>query len=189
MHQSSDQLKTNLETIIRERRSVKERFYNDKTVTEETVKRLLDSAIWAPTHGLRQPWRFVFVGADKKANFAKKVSRTYPEHMQENREEYLNKPNAILVVIMEEPEIRKQWDENYGATAAMIQNFWLLAWENQLGVVWKTNPHIYDPKVKEILNVGDHEKIVGFIHLGYFDELPVKNDRIPVVEKFETYQG
>jgi len=189
MNQAINRKETELVKIIRERRAIKEAFYNDQVVEEKTVKKLLDSAIWAPTHGMRQPWRFIFVGADKKAEFAKKVSMTYPEHMQANREEYLNKPSAILVVIMEEPEAQKQWDENYGATAAMIQNFWLLAWEQQLGVVWKTNPHIYDPEVKEILNVSDNEKIVGFVHLGYFDELPESKERIPVVEKFETYNG
>src|SRR5690625_2807363 len=119
MDQTIHKKETNLETIIRERRAIKEGFYNDKMVEEETVKKLLDSAIWAPTHGMRQTWRFIFVGADKKATFAKKVSLTYPEHMQANREEYLNKPSAILVIIMEEPEAQKQWDENYGATAAM----------------------------------------------------------------------
>ena len=109
--------------------------------------------------------------------------------MQQNREEYLNEPNAILVVIMEEPEKQKQWKENYGAVSSMIQNFWLLAWEKDLGVVWKTNPHIYDPKVKEILNVRENEKIVGFIHLGYFDKKPIKKDRISLDEKFTTYKG
>src|SRR5699024_8543655 len=113
----------------------------------------------------------------------------YTPDMQQNREEYLNEPNAILVVIMEEPEKQKQWEENYGAVSSLIQNFWLLAWEQDLGVVWKTNPHIYDPKVKEILNVRENEKIVDCIHLGYFSELPERKDRISVVEKFETYQG
>ncbi len=58
----------------------------------------------------------------------------------------------------------------------MIQNFWLLAWEHKLGVVWKTNPHIYDPNVKDILNIGEDEKIVGFLHLGYFDQAPAKKN-------------
>lgn len=165
-----------LARIIRERRAVK-KGYNNKEVTEETVRELLDDAIWAPTHGMRQPWRFIFVGADQKENFAKQVAATYPEERQQNREEYLNEPNAFLIVVMEEPEIQKQWEENFGAVATMIQNFWLLAWEKQLGVVWKTNPHIYDPKVKEILNVSDNEKIAGFVHLGYFDKKPIKKDR------------
>src|SRR5699024_551207 len=180
--------KTDLSHIIRERRAVK-KGYNDKEVTEEAVLELLEDAIWAPTHGMRQPWRFIFVGADQKADFAKKVASTYPEERQEKREAYLNEPSAYLVVVMEEPEKQKQWDENYGATAAMIQNFWLLAWEKQLGVVWRTNPHIYEQKTNDILGVGDNEKIVGFLHLGYFDEKPIVKDRIPAVEKFERYKG
>ncbi|SEQ74101.1 Nitroreductase [Virgibacillus subterraneus] len=179
---------TALATIIRERRAVK-KGYNDKPVTEETVMNLLDDATWAPTHGNRQPWRFIFVGPEQKEAFAEKVAATYPEEKQENRREYLNEPNAFLIVVMDVPDNQKQWDENFGATASMIQNFWLLAWEQQLGVVWKTNPHIYDPKVKEILDVGEDEKIVGFIHLGYFDEKPIKKGRVPVSEKFSTFKG
>ncbi|RLL42051.1 nitroreductase [Oceanobacillus piezotolerans] len=175
-----------LTKVIKERRAIK-KGYTDKEVKEETVRELLEPAIWAPTHGIRQPWRFIFVGQDRLPDFAKKVASTYPEGRRENRENYLNEPNAILVVLMEESEIPKQWEENYGATAAMIQNFWLLAWEKDLGVVWKTNPHIYDQKVKEIIQAGENEKIVGFIHLGYFDEVPAKKDRISVQDKFTVY--
>lgn len=176
-----------LAKIIRERRAIK-KGYNDKKVTEETVRKLLNDARWAPTHGMRQPWRFIFVGEEELPVFAKRVAATYPEKMQENRENYLNEPNAILVAIMEVPELEKQWDENFGAIATMIQNFWLLAWEQQLGVVWKTNPHIYDEKVKNILGVGDREKIVGFIHLGYFDEKPAPKERLSLDGKFSRFQ-
>lgn len=179
---------SHLAKIIRERRAVKGH-YNNSEVSEETVRKLLDDAIWAPTHGMRQPWRFIFVGADKLSSFAKNVAATYSEDLQQNREDYLNEPNAILVVIMEKPDVNKLWEENYGATAAMIQNFWLLAWEQQLGVVWKTNPHIHYPEVGKILGVKETEQIVGFIHLGYFDKMPLKKDRIAVVDKFSVYEG
>ncbi|MGM8365447.1 nitroreductase family protein [Virgibacillus sp. W0181] len=188
MDQTINKEASALSEVIRERRAVK-KGYTDKEVKETLVKELLADAIWAPTHGNRQPWRFIFVGQDQLPTFAKKVAATYPEDRQQNREDYLNEPNAILVVTMEVPEMEKQWDENFGATAAMLQNFWLLAWERQLGVVWKTNPHIYDQKVKDILNVPDNEKIVGFIHLGYFDKKPIKKDRISVDEKFSTFNG
>ena len=180
--------KTYLANIIRERRAVK-KGYNDKTVTEEMVRDLLNDARWAPTHGMREPWRFIFVGEEELPVFAKRVASTYPEARQENRENYLNEPSAILVAVMDVPELEKQWDENYGAIATLIQNFWLLAWEKQLGVVWKTNPHIYDPKVKEILDVKDQEKIVGFIHLGYFDEKPAPKERTPLEEKFTRFKA
>ncbi|MCF3944814.1 nitroreductase family protein [Oceanobacillus alkalisoli] len=180
--------KTYLANIIRERRAIK-KGYNDKTVTEEVVRDLLQDARWAPTHGMREPWRFIFVGEEELPVFAKRVASTYPEERQENRENYLNEPNAILVAVMNVPELEKQWDENFGAIATLIQNFWLLAWEKQLGVVWKTNPHIYEPKVKEILDVTDNEKIVGFIHLGYFDEKPAPKERTPLEEKFTRFKA
>ncbi|HLS66978.1 MAG TPA: nitroreductase, partial [Pseudogracilibacillus sp.] len=63
------------------------------------------------------------------------------------------------------------------------------AWEKRLGVVWKTNPHIYDPNVKEMLDVAADERIVGFLHLGYFDKAPVKKERLPLDEKFIRFKG
>ncbi|MBS3681445.1 nitroreductase [Ornithinibacillus massiliensis] len=175
-----------LAKLIRERRSIK-KGYNNKMVKKEIVTQLLEDAIWAPTHGMRQPWRFIFVGENQKREFAKKIASTYPEEKQENRESYLNEPNAILVVIMEKGDNQKKQDENFGATACLIQNFQLLAWEQGLGVVWKTNPHIYDPNVEEILQVQENERIVGFLHMGYFDEQPEKKERIPLREKFTTF--
>ncbi|WP_026908654.1 nitroreductase family protein [Paucisalibacillus globulus] len=178
---------TEIAEVIRERRSIK-KGYNNHYVKEDTVTDLLEDAIWAPTHGMRQPWRFVFIGENQKQEFAKRIASTYPEERQANRESYLNEPSAILVVIMEKGDNQKKQDENFGATACMIQNFQLLAWERHLGVVWKTNPHIYDSKVEEILQVNEEERIVGFLHMGYFDELPTKKERIPVRDKFSTFQ-
>lgn len=45
---------TALKKVIRDRRSVK-KYYNHKPVAEETVIELLEDAVWAPTHGVRQP--------------------------------------------------------------------------------------------------------------------------------------
>ncbi len=182
----SNQNMTSLQNIIRNRRAVK-KGYTDKEVTTDVVKELLSDASWAPTHGMREPWRFVFVHQDRLPEFAKKVAQTYPEMLHENREAYLNEPNAILVAIMDEPQQQKQYDENFGAIASLIQNFWLLAWEKGLGVVWKTNPHIYDDSVAEIVGIKDHERIIGFIHLGYFDEEPEVKERTDINHLFSVY--
>lgn len=56
---------TNIAKTIRERRSIKAG-YIDKEVTQETVLNLLEDAVWAPNHGLREPWRFIFVPADRR---------------------------------------------------------------------------------------------------------------------------
>lgn len=44
---------------IRDRRSI--RTFNRTPVSRELVFQLLNDAVWAPNHGLREPWRFVFV--------------------------------------------------------------------------------------------------------------------------------
>lgn len=177
-----------ISNTIRKRRAIK-KGYNDKEVTEEAVRDILKDAVWAPTHGMREPWRFVFVSKEEQPAFARQIAQTYPEDLQENRENFLNEPSAFLVVIMQNPEKQKQWDENFGATAALIQNFWLLAWEKKLGVVWRTNPHIYHPEVKTILDVGEDERLVGFIHLGYFDEAPEAKKRTSIDDKFSSFKG
>src|SRR5699024_11325196 len=100
---------TELAKVIRERRAVK-KGYNNKKVTEEAVLELLEDAIWAPTHGMRQPWRFIFVGEDQKADFAKKVAASYPEERQENREAFLNEPNAFLRSEEHTSELQSRFD-------------------------------------------------------------------------------
>ncbi|MCA1063690.1 nitroreductase [Rossellomorea sp. AcN35-11] len=183
-----EKTKSNVATIIRERRSIKSGYTNQE-VTEETVSEILDDAIWAPNHGLREPWRFIFVSTKEKEGFVEKLVKTFSPDMQENRRNYFSQPAAFLIVIMEEDPRQKQWEENFGAVSSLIQNFQLLAWEQKLGVVWKTNPHIYDPKVRDLLDVKPGEKIVGFLHLGYFDQVPQVRQRTSVEEKWTVFKN
>ena len=44
-----------------------------------------------------------------------------------------------------------------------------------------------DPKVHELLGVEKGEKIAGFLHLGYFDEVPPAKKRTPIEDKFSVY--
>ncbi|MGD6830613.1 nitroreductase family protein [Sutcliffiella halmapala] len=179
--------KSKLAEIIRERRSVKSG-YSDKEVTQETVLALLNDAIWAPNHGLREPWRFIFVSSADKEGFVEDLVKTFPPEMQENRRNYFSQPAAFLIVVMAEDPRQKQWEENFGAISSLIQNFQLLAWEQKLGVVWKTNSHIYDPKVRDLLAVKPGEKIAGFLHLGYFETLPPQRTRTPAEAKLTVYK-
>ncbi|WP_339324985.1 nitroreductase [Paenibacillus sp. FSL W8-0194] len=179
--------KSQLAQIIRERRSVKTG-YKDDPVPQELVLELLNDAVYAPTHKLREPWRFIFVPTDAKPFFAIEMAQHYPDEMFEYRVKYFNEPAAYLIVVMTDAENEKQRDEDYGAVCSMIQNFQLLAWERGLGSVWKTNPHIYDPNVKEALGIQPDEKIAGFLHLGFFHEAPEGQPRTPAEEKFTVYK-
>jgi len=185
--ETMDQNKSELARIIRERRSVKSG-YLAKEVPESLITELLDDARWAPTHGLREPWRFIFVPTEEKDHFVEDIVQTFPRDRQENRRNYFSQPAAFLIAVMDEDPRQKQWEENFGAISSLIQNFQLLAWERELGVVWKTNPQIHEPKVREMLGVQPGEKIVGFLHLGYFDQVPKTKHRTPIEERITVYK-
>lgn len=174
---------------IRERRSIK-KGYKPDPVPEELVLELLNDAVYAPNHGLREPWRFLFVSTESKQSFIEAMLRVYPADQHEKRRALFSEPSAFLIVIMKEDPRQKQWEEDFAATSTLIQNFQLLAWERDLGVVWKTNPHIWDPAAHKILGVQPGEKIVGFLHLGFFDkaEAPKAAPRTPAEQKFSRFQ-
>src|SRR5690554_7039078 len=52
--------------LIKDRRTIYPEFYSERKVHKEQIELLLNNAIWAPSHGLTQPWRFkVFMGEGK----------------------------------------------------------------------------------------------------------------------------
>ncbi|TRY25873.1 nitroreductase [Brevibacillus sp. LEMMJ03] len=181
---------TSIAKIIRERRTI--RSFTNEPVTKELIIDLLNDAVWAPTHGLRQPWRFLFVSTDEKERFIEYLLQAFPNDQQDKMRTYFHaQASAFLIVIMSEDPRPKQWEEDFAASAAMIQNFQLLAWERKLGVVWKTNNHNWDPKVRQLLGVKPGEKIVGFLHLGFFDseQIPEPKPRTPAEEKLTLFEN
>lgn len=175
--------------VIRERRSIK-KDYKPDPVPEELVLELLNDAVYAPNHGLREPWRFLFVPTEKKEAFIERLLPMFAPDQQQTRRQLFSAPSAFLIVIMKEDPRQKFWEEDFGATSALIQNFQLLAWERGLGVVWKTNPHNLDPKVRQALGVSPGEKIIGFLHLGFFDpaSVPQPAPRTPAEQKFSRFE-
>ncbi|MFD2370747.1 nitroreductase [Brevibacillus sp. GCM10020057] len=175
--------------VIRERRSIK-KDYKPDPVSEELVLELLNDAVYAPNHCLREPWRFLFVPTENKGAFIERMLTVYPPEHHEYRRQLFSAPAAYLIVIMKEDPRQKQWEEDFSSTCALIQNFQLLAWERGLGVVWKTNPHNWDPKAHQVLGVQPGEKIVGFLHLGYFepDSVPKAAPRTPAEKKFTRFE-
>lgn len=155
--------------VIRERTSIKTG-YLEKEVSRELVLSLLKDAVWAPTHGVREPWRFIFVSGERKEDFIQAVLKCHEPAKHENMRKKFDEVPAFLAVLMNEDPRPKVWDEDFAATSCMLQNLQLLAWEQDLGMVWKTPNHINDPKFRTELGAKPGEKIVGVLHIGYFDK-------------------
>src|SRR5680860_1021549 len=77
-----------INALIKDRRTIYPEFFSDRKVQREQIELLLNNAIWAPSHGLTQPWRYkVFMeeGKDRLGLFMREMYlKTVPEEKQKS---------------------------------------------------------------------------------------------------------
>ncbi|KKO55402.1 nitroreductase family protein [Paenibacillus sp. DMB20] len=134
--------------------------YSDKPVSEIHVLELLNVAVWAPNDGMREPWRFIFVGSG---------STELMSGLQDQAPAYL------MLVIKEDRDLHKR-EEDFGAACCLMQNFRLLSQESMLHVRMTMNDWIYDRTCSCRYGVQKDERIVAVLEMGYLEQAiePVK---------------
>lgn len=183
----------NLSELIRARRSIHR--FEQKAVPEQLVAELLDTAVWAPNHRMTQPWRFVVTsgaGMVRIAEAARRFNEGWqpdPEKKAATGQRYYDKimgnPMIVTVVMQEHPYLQVR-EEDYGATATVIHNFSLLAWEQGIGMVWETYPWLHESYFREAMGIVPGERVVGNLHVGYPAVIPRAQQRVPASERI-TY--
>ena len=165
------------DTLIKSRRSVFPQDYTGESVDDVIVKKILESALWAPTHKLTQPWRFiVFTGAglrrlaQAQADVYKRVTEADGTFREERYQNLLTKPmlsSHIIVVVMKRdkkksvPEI-----EEVGAVFCAVQNLYLATTAFGVGGYLSTGGITYFEESKRAFNLEPDDKLIGFFHLG-----------------------
>jgi len=163
--------------LIRDRRTIYPEQYSDRKIHKEQVEVLLNNAIWAPNHGLTQPWTFkVFLdeGRQKLSDFLSDyyVNNTPKDQFKEMKFEKLkNRPlmaGAIIAVSLKrDPESRIPELEEIEAIACGIQNMHLTCTAWGLGGFWSTPKLIYTPAMNAFLGLGEQDKCLGLFYVGY----------------------
>ncbi|AHC19567.1 MULTISPECIES: nitroreductase family protein [Paenibacillus] len=169
--------------VIQERRTIK-RFKSD-SIPVDTIKELLDVAVWAPNHKMREPWRFLLFAGEGRKKLAKAIAADIGK---DNKFEsgILHNPIQLLVVLEEDPR-QAVWDEDFAAVSALVQNFMLAAWSKGIGTFWVTKPFLYSPKFREHLGIQPGEKVIGMIYAGYPDVIPESRPRTPAADKLTLF--
>lgn len=175
--------------LIEDRRTIHPENYSSRKVHKEIVTELLDSAKWAPTHRYTQPWFFkVFMGGGLK-KLSEFQSALYKEAkgngLDINKYEKLKaRPlmaTAVIGICMKRDEAERDPEEEEIASVAMaVQNMKLLAAAHGIGAFWSTGGVTYLPQTKEWMGLGEKDKFLGFLYLGYPKEgWPRKTRRKP----------
>lgn len=91
--------------VIRDRRTIQPKDYSSREVHREVIDQVLGNAVWAPTHGMTQPWRFtVFTGAARErlsAFLGEEYKRVTPPErfLQRKYDNHVQRPLQSSVVV------------------------------------------------------------------------------------------
>jgi 5,6-dimethylbenzimidazole synthase len=168
---------------IAERRDVRAEFAPD-AVSDEVLERILGAAHQAPSVGLSQPWRFIVIrdtatrravhAAFERANAA--AANAYDEPVGERYRALrlagiLDAPVNICITCDDAPARgrglgRQTMPETARySTVCAIQNLWLAARVEGIGVGWVS---IADPAdLRALLGIPAHIAVVAYLCLGH----------------------
>lgn len=139
--------------------------YSARPVSENHILELLNVAVWAPNDGMREPWRFIFIGSGNTDMLS----------------ELQDQASAYLILVIKEDHDPHKREEDYGAASCLMQNFRLLAQESMLHVRMTMNDWIYDRACTRRFGIHDDERIVAVLEMGYDEQSmePVKVESTP----------
>ncbi|WP_353856335.1 nitroreductase [Bacillus sp. Bos-x628] len=168
---------------IRYRRSIRK--FKDIAVSIEQLQPLLEDAVYAPNHKLTEPWRFLYATTDEaKATFVERFiayfKRNNPDAKEEKiiqYREYFSKVPALLFVVLKEDEDPVVRNDDFAAVSSLIQNLQLLAWDQGIGMVWKSGRILYDRGFQQDMGLKENERFAAILHIGYPAEIPEEKKR------------
>ena len=165
---------------IKTRKSV--RSYLDKPVEDEKLKNILEGGRLAPSASNRQEWRYVIVR-----------DRETRERIAEaaNRQSFVGEAPVIIVACAEtDDHIMSCGQPCYPIDVAIsLDHMALVATELSLGTCWIGA--FNEKKVKEILGIPEHIRVVALMPLGYpSNPSPIKKNRLllDMIVKYDRWQ-
>ncbi len=151
------------------RRSI--RVFDDESVGDEKIKKLIEAAVNAPCGGGNQVWRFKIIRDREKIDLIKKQNSFEPDFI------YIGNTKCLICVFIK--HFPKSFNKNkndpidnpdYATGFAGVENLILAAHFMGLGACWyKANPKS-DRKIKEIYGLDDGYKLIALVSVGGYNE-------------------
>lgn len=189
-------------SIFRSRRTIKPIAMDpDRQIPRSLLEELLTDAIWAPTHGLTQPWRFhLFYTPESRGHLAEALVNIYeattPERLQDpgKRAKLDGGPRRAPVVIALLARVVpggkiQEWEE-IAAVSCAAQNLMLSAHEKGIGSFWSSPSAACSVEFANWLGADPNDRPLGLLYLGWpLPDVPTPvSIRAPLAERI-TWHG
>lgn len=186
--QFPEEVRRALYDVIYARRDIRSQFRPDP-IPDDVLWRILDAAHHAGSVGFMQPWNFLVI-RDRQVRqgvheiFLRENERAAQRFTGERAELYrglklegiLETPLNLCVTCDRErhgPEVlgrNTMRDTDLYSTCCAIQNLWLAARAEGIGVGWVS---ILDPNaVRDLLGVPESHQLVAWLCMGYVESFP-----------------
>ena len=180
--------------LIRNRRSVFPAQYSRRKIKKEVIEEILENANWAPTHKLSEPWRFSVFSGEGLKKLANIMSQVYKEVSTKKGNFDVAKYNKlkskpllashVIAIGMKRDELERLPEiEEIEAVACAVQNMYLTATAHGVGCYWGTGGITYFDEAKSFFNLGEKDKLLGFMFFGIPKDKLQKGRRKPVEDK------
>jgi len=162
--------------LIKHRRSIR-KFDPTKAVDEKTVTKILEAAIWAPSAGNTQCWRFQVV---RDPDLKKRLA------VEAGHQPFINDAPVVIVVCADLDHVERSYGERgrftYALqdTAAAIENMWLAVTALGLGCCWIGA--FSEDEAARILGLPKNLRPVAMLPIGVPAEKPKPPPRRAIAE-------
>jgi nitroreductase len=141
---------------------------------EATLLRMLQSAVRVPDHGKRVPFRFLRIagvardalGATLVARLLERNAAASTAEIDKERRRFAHAPLVIVVIARLGQDDKIPESERFSSASCVCFALLQAAQAAGFGAQWLTGWPAYDAGVLRVLDVGEDERIVGFIHIG-----------------------
>lgn len=157
-----------------ERRSVPAKQLTEPAPDQAMLLRLLQSAVRVPDHGKRTPWRFLAIRGDARHELGERLAARGRERdpdagdaaVEKDRMRFSHAPLVVAVIAQLGPDEKIPEQERLLSAGCVCFALLQAAQGAGFGAQWLTGWPAYDAEVGNWLGLAEHERIVGFIHIG-----------------------
>lgn len=169
-------------------------------VPRKSIELLLENAVWAPTHGLTEPWRFFIFQGRNRQHLAATLQELYrsntaaeafrPEKLEKLGRNPLLAPVVIAIGMQRDPRDKIPEIEEIAAVACAVQNMYLTATAIGLGAFWSSPPVVYSDAMRDFLGLDEKGRCLGLFYVGWPQEgLELESRRKPVDQISTWYEA